>query len=370
MHRTTIIPVVNLDCGFPLVSLSSLWKVSIRGRTGAKLRFSLVVVQFALNAILGTLMATTYLQNRHLLSADPGFNSDNVVIVSGVANPVVKSRLETLIDRIENVPSVLSVTGSSQHPFQEIHNQGRFTTDSEENTDNLNLYRFSIGEGFFDLYDISSINGRTLNQFPNDDTVSPIIATPVINVVVNLQALEILGIANSGLAIDRVFFSNYQDRTRQTFRIVGVVQNANLLGLANDIKPSIFRMEPDSFTSLSIRIAPDTDAAALTQINAAWSELFPEIPVESTFLVETFRSRFAVLAGINRVLIALSVVALLLATFGLYGLISVLAHQRKHEIAIRKVLGATVVNILRPLSWQFTKPVTLALCLGAPIEKS
>ena len=158
-----------------------------------------------------------------------------------------------------------------------------------------------------------------------------------------------------------------QNQTRQAFRVVGVVKDANLLGLANDLKPSVFRLQPGSFNNLSVRLRPTASDTALGDINETWLQLFPEIPVQSAYLEETFRSRFNILAGINRVLMALSVLSILLATFGLYGLISVLAHQRKHEIAIRKVLGATVANLLKLLTWQFTRPVGIALLLGAPI---
>ncbi|MDA1371651.1 MAG: ABC transporter permease [Proteobacteria bacterium] len=350
-----------------LATAHTLRGSAFRGRGGARLRFSLVVLQFALNAILGTLMATTYFQNQHLLVADRGFNSDDVVIVYGVADPMINRRLDTLTQTLQNLPEVLSVAGASQHPFQEIHNQGRFTTNAEATADYVNLYRFAVEENFFNLYDIDSVSGRLLNRTINNDAILNAIETPVINVLVNQSALQMLGFDNASLAIDQVFFSNEQNQPRQSFRIVGVVSDSNLLGLANDIKPSVFRLEPGSFNSLSIRINPAASATALASINAAWLELFPEIPVESAFLQDIFRSRYEIFAGINRVLVGLSVVSLLLATFGLYGLICVLTQQRSYEIAIRKVLGATAANLVKLLSWQFTKPVSLALVLGAPV---
>ncbi|MDD9894925.1 MAG: hypothetical protein OXU24_03950 [Gammaproteobacteria bacterium] len=186
-------------------------------------------------------------------------------------------------------------------------------------------------------------------------------------VVINESAVSSLDLDSAEAAIGHIFYSNEENTQMQAFQVAGVVQDSNLLGLANDIKASVFRLEPAGFSSLSVRIDPAARATALADINRVWREFFIEIPPQIAFLEDTFRSRYQIFAGINQVLIGLSVVSILLAVFGLYGLVSVLAQQRRHEIAVRKVLGASVANLLRLLSWQFTKPVSIALLISAPL---
>ncbi len=347
-----------------LATVRTLRGSAFRGRGGARLRFSLVAVQFTLNAILATVMATTYLQNQHLLTSDPGFNGDDVVILSGIGTPVVNSRLDVLLDRITRVPGVELVAGSSQHPYQEIHNQASYARAPDVDPNGLSLYRFAIGTRFLELYDIETLIGRSLSEADRLNSQSQ---GRVINVLLNREAVATLGYASPAAAIDQTFLSTDQALAGQTFRIIGVVEDANLLGLANDIKPSLFRLQPENFNYLSVRLRPEAADAALPALNRAWQELFPDVPVQSAFLEQTFRSRFNILAGINRVLMALSVVSILLAISGLFGLVSVLVQQRRRELAIRKVLGASLENLLRLLSWQFTRPVILALAIGAPL---
>lgn len=350
-----------------LAIVSSLRGQALRGKTGARIRTALVVIQFSFNMIIGTLMATTFFQNQHLLSSNPGFNSDDVVIVSGITNSLVAPRQDLLATQLLNLDSVLSVAGASQHPYLEIHNQGSFSNTVETDNSEFNLYRFSVDEDFFELYEIELLAGRFFNRNISSDIVNANNDSGTISVIINQSALPFLNIDSADNGIGQIFYSSEENQATQAFQIVGIVNNANLLGLANDIKPAVFRLEPSRFSSLSVKLDAANSANALAEINAVWTSLFPEIPVETAFLEDSFRSRYQIFAGINRVLIGLSTVSILLAAVGLYGLVSVLGQQRRRELAIRKVFGASLANLLKLLSWQFTKPVSIALVLSAPL---
>ena len=336
-----------------------------RGRIGTRLRSGLVVVQFCFNAILGTLMATGLLQNQHLLSADPGFNRENVVVLRGLRNEQVSQRQDTLVNNLLAMPDVQAVAGASQHPLQEIHNQQRFSLQSEPDGLETSLYRFSVGSDFFDVYDINLASGRNLDQF--SDQLRPESSGAAINILINQSAIDQLGIASADGALGQIIYAHADGSPTQAFQVVGVVEDANLLGLANDIKPSVFWINPAEFSSLSVKLRQGAADTALADINQVWNELFPLVPAQSEFLEQFFQQRFGIFAGINNTLIALSIIAIVLATSGLYGLISLLAHQRQKEIAIRKVFGATVAHLLRFLSLHFTRPVFIGVVLGAPV---
>lgn len=368
---TVIAATAILAIAYPLYVVSrlsiaaSLRGQQVRGRVGTRVRTALVVLQFSFNAILGTLMATGLLQNQHLLTADPGFTRDNVVILNGLRNESVNQRLDTLVTSLQSLPGVESVAGSSQHPLQEIHYQGRFSREAELNALDTNLYQFSVAGDFFGLYDIELIQGRGLQGF--SDTLEASQANSAINVLVNQSAVEQLNLNTAEQAVGASFYSQNEQNILQAFRIVGVVEDANLLGLANDIKPSMFYWQADAFSSLSVKFRPDVDSNILATMNATWNELFPEIPADSYFLEQYFQQRFGIFVGINRTLIALSLISIVLAISGLYGLILLLIQQRRKEVAVRRVFGASILQLFRFLSLQFTRPVFFGLVLGAPI---
>jgi len=339
----------------------------LRGRVGTRLRSLLVIIQFSFNAILGTLMATGMLQNQHLLTSDPGFNRDNVVVLSGLKNELVNQRQDTLVSNLLALPSVEAVAGASQHPLQEIHNQLRFSLGSERDSLDTTLYRFSVGEGFFGVYEIDLAAGRNLSQA--SDAIKADSLGVATNVLLNRSAIRQLGLSDTHAeaVIGETFYSHNEGSPTRAFMIVGVVEDANLLGLSNDIKPSVFLLNSIEFNSLSIKLREGAGEDALSDINRVWVDLFPQVPVQSVFLEQFFQQRFGIFAGINNTLIALSIVSIVLATSGLYGLITLLAHQRQKEIAIRKVFGATFTQLMRFLSVHFTRPVIVGLLLGAPL---
>jgi len=113
----------------------------------------------------------------------------------------------------------------------------------------VNLYRFSVDQGFFDLYEIELLSGRILSRDVGPDLIDSG-SIDMATVVINESAVQSLTLNSIDEAVGQIFYSNEEGMPFQAFQVAGVVRDANLLGLANDIKSSVFRLEPASFSNL------------------------------------------------------------------------------------------------------------------------
>ncbi len=105
----------------------------------------------------------------------------------------------------------------------------------------------------------------------------------------------------------------------------------------------------------------------LTEVESVWNEIIPDYPIQTVFLDETFNEVFQVLNGMMQVLGSFALVALMLSMIGLFGLAAFMAQIRTREIGIRKVMGASIAQIVRLLVWQFSRPVLWSLLIALPL---
>jgi putative ABC transport system permease protein len=198
----------------------------------------------------------------------------------------------------------------------------------------------------------------------NDELVSD--ESEGLNVVVNELVLDRLGIANPEDAINRRMYDLDPEDPLREMVIVGVVPTQNIVGFFQAEKPFVYWYEPSTFRVASIRITQGDILDAVDDIEAAWDRVIPEYPVQGRFLDDIFNDVYNVLRYMNLALAIFAGVALSLALIGLFGLAAFMAAQRTKEIGVRKVLGASSIQIARLLVWQFSKPVMWGLAVALP----
>ncbi len=148
--------------------------------------------------------------------------------------------------------------------------------------------------------------------------------------------------------------------------IVGVVPTHNITGLFNADRPWIYCYSEQELRIASIRITGGNMLETVAAIEDIWKRIIPDYPIQGKFLDDTFDETFSVLRGMNSALAIFAFIALALAMIGLFGLAAFMAAQRTKEIGVRKVLGASSMQIARLLVWQFSKPVMWALVVALP----
>lgn len=145
-----------------------------------------------------------------------------------------------------------------------------------------------------------------------------------------------------------------------------MVPTQNIVGLFNEEKAWFYRYSPNSLRIGSIRISGGNVIDTVEKIEDVWNRVIPEYPIQGRFLDDIFNDVYDILKSSNVALAGFAFVALSLALIGLFGLAAFMAAQRTKEIGVRKVLGASSLQIARLLVWQFSTPVLWALLTALP----
>jgi len=266
---------------------------------------------------------------------------------------------------LESLPNVDSVSYSSQVPYEQNNSTRNVSAQQGDEAGKIALQLLRMSPDFLKTYDIPLLAGRNIGKDVSNDTYTD--ETETLNVLVNELALDRLGIASPDDAINQRFFSLEDNETAlRDYIIVGVVPTQNIVGLFNSEKPWMYYNSPESMRLGSIRITGGNIIDTVESIEDVWIDVIPDYPIQGKFLDDTFEDVYSILRYMNMSLAGFASVALALALIGLFGLAAFMAGQRTKEIGVRKVLGASTLQIARLLVWQFSKPVMWALAIALP----
>ncbi len=182
--------------------------------------------------------------------------------------------------------------------------------------------------------------------------------------VVNETLLKKLGIRNPQDAIGKEI--NFWDG-RKVANIVGVVRDFNANSLRRPLTPVVMSTWKSVYQTINIRIKPGTEKTVLPFVEKLWTSTYPDYVYEYSFLDETIENFYKQEDQLAQLYKIFAGIAIFISCLGLYGLVSFMAVQRTKEVGIRKVLGASVRNIIYLLSKEFTLLIILAFIISAPI---
>jgi len=214
-----------------------------------------------------------------------------------------------------------------------------------------------VDHSFIDTYGIHLAAGRNFSvEFPTDSTEA---------FILNETAVKKIGWPSADAAIGKTF--QYGSRKG---RIIGVVKDFNYESLHQPVTPIVMYIVPQNFNSISVKIRPDRPedvAATLDFLKQKWQEFRPNFPFQYSFIDERYEELYRSEHRLGQIFGVFSLLAVFIACLGLFGLASYMAEQRTKEIGIRKVLGASMSNIVLLLSKEFTRLVIVATLAAWPI---
>lgn len=224
-------------------------------------------------------------------------------------------------------------------------------------------------DGFLPTFDIELLAGRNFSRDISSDYQASEDERSA-RVIINELLRQQLGFATNEEAVGESFFSMPNDEGLETFRfdIIGVVETQNILGLHNDIKPFMFRWSFVTHYYGGVRIKQGAPASVVQDIEDVWQKVNPDYPIDHRFLSGIFDEIYNIFRTMNNVLAGFAGVALTLALIGLFGLAAFMARTRTKEIGIRKVMGASVPQLVKMMLWQFSKPVMWAILIALPLS--
>jgi putative ABC transport system permease protein len=345
--------------------IDALRDTARKGKKGSKVRSVMIGAQFAISAFMLALVAIVFMQNERIKEASYEFPRSEIYTLDRLNVDSIEERLETLRHELEALPNVDGVAFASQVPYEQNNAAKTVSIEPGDEAGKFSLQFMSMTPEFLHTYDIQLLTGRPLSRDIANDAQRE--DSETVNVIVNEMALEKLGISSPAAAINRRFYNlSEEDGAVPDFVIVGVAPTQNITGLFNADKPWMYVYDPGFIRIGSVRITGGNMMDAVEQIEDVWDRVIPDYPMQGRFLDDTFNDVYNILKFMNLALAGFAFIAFSLALIGLFGLAAFMATQRTKEIGVRKVLGASSLQIARLLVWQFSTPVLWALAIALP----
>lgn len=340
---------------YPAFVLSGFKPIEVlKGRfaTGAKgnyLRKGLVIAQFAISTalIIGTIIV--YSQMQFMRNRDLGFDKDQVLVVETGENN--RSAFQQAVSHLPNVKATslsASVPGSGHAgAYTEMEN-----IKGDMQIANVDLY--FVDFDYLSLYDIKMVAGRPFDRAYKTDSNNAMI--------LNEAASRMLGYQSPQQAIGKRF-----KQWGHEGQIIGVIKDFHYHSLQTPIKPLTMRMEWPRFGLLSAKVNAAGVKGTIAAIEKQFRMVNPNLPFSYYFMDEFFDRQYRSEERFGRLFLDFSILAIFISCLGLLGLASYSTMQRTREIGIRKVMGASVSNIINLLSKEFLKLVIISFFIAVPV---
>ena len=339
----------------------------------ARLRTVLVVFQFATSIFLVVSTLVVYGQTQYFKTIDVGYTSqDKLVLDIGAAH----NNLASLKQQLLSLPEISSVVYSSEAPTQDNENNTFFKLAEMQQGQSANepqlLNYYNVDYGFFDAYQIEPLAGRVFDPSYGSDQLAVNTqqgqSSAHGSIILNHSATRKLGFTQPQQAIGQTLLNDNGDEQQRELTIVGVVPDIYFRSVKFDVRPSAYTLDPSRFRVASLTFNTTDISSLRTNIERIWKNNVPMQPINLRFLSAMMDAQYESEATQAQLFSAFSLLAIMVACLGLYGLAAFTAERRTKEIGIRKIMGARVRDIVTLLIWQFSKPVLLANLIAWPVS--
>lgn len=321
----------------------------VTGKKGWFLRRALVTLQFIATFVMiaGTIIVTKQLQ--YSLNKDKGFNDEQIITIR--MTPEVRNSYEALKASFEDIPGIEIFATSGSMPGWGYGRTGIVPEGAMEDEDWI-VSTVSVNEDFVPLMKMEIVEGENFRKDMSQDPAP---------ILVNEALVNAIGWEN-GLN-KKIGYGD--DRQAQ---IIGVVKDFHFTSFRHHIEPIILVYRPDVNSVLSIKINRENVSEVIHAVETKWLEINEGIPFEYAFFDESFRDLFEKEEDFNRMFFRFTLLSIIIAILGLFGLAAFSATLRTKEIGIRKVFGASITQMVILQSYEYTRLVLIAIIVAVPVS--
>ena len=344
-------PAFFLSAYSPLDVFRSQYKA---GRGHRFFRNGLVTFQYVISIALICCTLIVFFQMRFVKNYDLGFDKDQVMSI--YYRGQIPNQRDVFKSRVVDIPGVVSASNSGTLPG--IGSSETFFAFEGFNQGEPKVYPYTqVDEDYLETMGLELSAGRFFSKEYTGDSST---------VVLNETLVQDVGWDDPLGKIVRMTDVVDDEFVQVPYTVVGVVKDFHFDSLREKIRGYIIMLEPER-SRIAVKVRPENLSGTIRSIEKIWKEMIPAYPFEYTFLDDRFDSIYRTEQRIGNIFLSFTLITILVACLGLFGLASFTAEQRTKEIGIRKVLGASVSNVVLLLSRQYTKWVLVANVIAWPV---
>jgi putative ABC transport system permease protein len=348
-----------LSGSYPAFYLSSfnpvdVLKGSVKGSMqNVSLRRILVVFQFAVSILLITGTIVMYRQIYYMLDKDMGFNKEQMLVINRAQS--LESRVEPFKDAAKKISGVINIASSTAVPGHNTYTGGYGIEGRKE--ESFMMTANWIDYNFIDTYKMTLVKGRNFDKsFTNDLNTCLINESAARNFgITDIESTRILQPAPNGES--------------RFLQVIGIVKDFNFESLRNPIQPYVFLYKGNEYLwgYVTVKISAQNYQQTIADINDLWKEFTSDVPMQYFFIDEDFEQMYRQEKQNAQLSVVFSILAILIAVLGLFGLTSYTVEQRTKEIGVRKVMGSTVSEIYFVISKEIILLISISALIAWPL---
>lgn len=321
---------------------------SDKGTKSVFLQNGLVVFQFSTAIVLIISTMVIYQQMQYILNKNLGFDKEQVVLIQGAQT--LKDKVLTFKEELLQLPRVKHVSVSDYLPVSHSkRNTNAFWLEGQKEAGNtVSTQKWRVDHDYLQTMGIKLIKGRDFNlNMPGDSQA----------VIINQRmATELDTNALIGARISN----------GRPYQIIGIMENFHFESMKDEIRP-LCLIIGNSPQTIAVKIVGEDMATVIPTLTRLWDQFSPHQPIRYGFLDERFASMYNDVQRTGWVFTCFTILAIVVACLGLFALATFLAEQRSKEISIRKILGASIINLFGLLTQNFLQLIFLSAIVAVPI---
>jgi putative ABC transport system permease protein len=323
--------------------------IASQGGNIASVRKGLVIVQFALSAFLMVGMLAVSKQVNYIQHKNLGFDKEHIIYIPLEGD--LFNKIEVYQNELNKLPWVMASDPVAQMPMDLNSTSGDLSWPGKPADLQTEIVASWTGYGFTKTMGIAMAAGRDFSKDFRGDSLSYLI---------NESAAKMMGMQNDAVGKQVKFWNGNGN-------IIGVMKDFHIASLHTPIKPLILCLNPSNTGYMMIRLHPGHTKEVLTAISNITGTLNPSYPFEYHFADETYDQMYKSEIQVNALVKYFGLLAIVISSLGLFGMIAFSAERRTREIGIRKVLGASVFGIVRLLSVESLKIIVVSMLIAFPL---
>ncbi len=346
--------------GYPAFYLSSfeanvvIKNKFFHGSSRNWLRNILVVFQFTVSIVILLVTMLVATQLKFFQSKKLGFDKDRLIVVE--RTDPIKSKMKVFTEELKNCPDIENVSISSGIPGRESGDKG-YMLEGKSTTETFVINTYGVNYDYLKTMGIELKKGRFFSKDYHRDSLA---------VVINESTARYLGLENP--ISKQLILPGDENRNRIHLTIVGVIDDFHYESLHKAVNPLLLFLIPENNEGyVNIRAMAGKEKDVLEYVNLTWKNMVPEMPLQYFYFDDQFDRMYKKEIETQRLMNAFALIAILIASLGLFGLVAFMAERRTKELGVRKVLGSSVWGIVKLLTIEITVLVLISYIIAAPL---